>query len=364
MRCFFVVGEHSGDLHASQVVSRLKILEPDIQITGWGGPLMAAAGANILMDYREAVFMGFWEVVKNLYFLKRRQQLCRKQMLDFRPDVVVLVDLSGFNLPLAKAAHAAGIPVVYYIAPKVWAWNAGRIRQIRRYVSALLVIFPFEEKYFRDRDIAATYVGNPVLEHFTQQEDACRQKRDGRQIAFLPGSRPQEISKSIPMILQIARNFPDFEVQVAGVNSVDETLYTKLAGQSNVAVFFGKTYKLLMEAEVAVITSGTATLEGALAGVPQVVVYRTSWLTYVLAKMLIRIPFISLVNILLGRRVVSELIQQAYNPERLTDELNRMLMDPSYKKRISEGYSEIRNILGNRQPSIEVATIIQKLRSS
>ena len=328
---------------------------------------MRSEGAKVLQDYSSINFMGLSEVITNLNFLRNKIGECKRQVKEVNPDCLILIDSPGFNLRIAKFGKEIGIRTVYYISPKIWAWNKSRIRNIKKSVDRMLVILPFEEKFYKEQRYPVDYVGNPVLDlvkSYQADDEFIKRYEHKKVIAILPGSRPAEVKNSIEVIRQLVVVFEEYTFLVSAVNNVDQELYKSLVTYENVQVIKGQTYDVLKTASAAVVTSGTATLETALLGVPQVVVYKTSTLTYLAAKLVLKIPFISLVNLLLGRKVVTELIQGEYNSANVVAELETLLTDEQTKKRISEGYSEIHKILGNQSAAKNAAKIITGLCSS
>lgn len=367
MKYFIIAGERSGDLHASGMVSELLKQDPKAEIVGWGGHYMKNAGAEVLTFYHEISFMGFAEVLANLPKIQRNMSQCKRDIREFRPDVLILVDFPGFNLRMAAYARSLGIKTCYYISPKIWAWKKGRIRQIKASVDRMLVILPFEVPFYEKEQYPVIYVGNPLndaIANYSWDNSLLQKLGETRNLAFLPGSRLQEIIPAIELIPKVAPVYDEFQILVAGVENVHTEVYAPLAGIRNVKVYFGKTYELLKSSEAAVVTSGTATLETALLNVPQVVVYKTNPLTYQIAKRLVKIPFISLVNLIAGRLVVRELIQGDYNPVDVCTELEGILTDESTKKRISEGYSEIQKTIGSEKSSAKAAKEVVDLGRS
>lgn len=368
MKYFFIAGERSGDQHASRVIAQIKKMDTAAVVKGWGGDEMQAAGAEILSHYQHSSYMGFWEVVKNLKSIQENLRKCKSHIQSFKPDVVVLVDFAGFNLRMAKYAKTLNIATCYFISPKIWAWRKSRIKQIRSYVDRMLVIFPFEVDFYKRLHYEALYVGNPSVERIQgyrhDKTFVLEAKKESKNIAFLPGSRVQEVKEAVTCIAQLSAIYDDFRFLVAAVDNVPEKYYEPLLDSENISVVYGKPYEVLKSSEVAIVTSGTASLEAALIGVPQVVVYKTSFLTYSLARFLVNVRYISLVNLVANRKVVKELIQGDYNAVEIATELEYLLNDASTKKRISEGYSEIRKLLGDSCASKNAAQEIVSLSRS
>lgn len=364
MKYFFVAGEKSGDMHAANLCLELAKSSPNTEMMGWGGEKMEAAGVKILKNYRELAFMGFWEVIKNLTTILGFLKLAKKQILDFNPDVVILVDYAGFNLKLAKWAKNQGFRVVYYIAPKAWAWRASRAETISKYVDLLLVIFPFEKAFFEKYGINTRFVGNPLFDEIAKFTTNPNFKKDNGLsdkpiVALLPGSRKQEIDNMLQLMANLTKEYADIQWVVAGISSFDIDFYKVHGGDFH--VIFDKTYDLLSVTDAAIVTSGTATLETALFKVPQVVVYKTSNLSYQIAKRLVRIKYISLVNLVAQKEVVKELIQQEYSLENTKNELEKVLFDNKIREKQLIEYNGIIETLGVVKASENATIEILKL---
>lgn len=372
MKYFIIAGEPSGDLHGSSLVRNLIIADPEAEISCWGGDLMREAGGRLLKHYNETAFMGAWEVLVNFRKVKANFSQCRNQIAEMKPDVVILIDYPGFNLRIARYVKQLGIRVFYYISPKIWAWREGRIKLIKKYVDRLYIIFPFEKEFFRKHNYSVTYLGNPLLDHVEawrgpeHDRDAVRASLglDSRPvIALLAGSRLQEVTRILPVMVSVASGFPDYQFVIAGMDHLPAGLYTEIIGTLPVRVINGRTYDLLSVAEAALVTSGTATLEAALFDVPQVVCYRTSPLTYTLGKRVIKVRFISLVNLIMDREVVRELIQDDLNQVTLHSELQDIIVTGYKHEIIRRDYNELRAILGGGGASSRVAVdIVSKLK--
>lgn len=325
---------------------------------------MKEAGARLLKHYRETAFMGAWEVLVNIRRVKANFSDCHRQITSMKPDVVILIDYPGFNLRIAKFVKQLGIRVYYYISPKFWAWREGRVVKIKRYVDRLYIIFPFEQAFYRRFDYNVTFLGNPLID----QVESWRNTAPGRQsiiaslgldnrpvIALLAGSRMQEVSKILPVMVSVAADFPHYQFVVAAMDHLPAELYGNIIGSSPVRVINGHTYDLLAIAEAALVTSGTATLEAALFDVPQAVCYRTSSVTYTLGKRFIKVRFLSLVNLIMDREVVRELIQHDLNRDELNAELKNIITSGNRHEEIRRDYSELRGILGGGGASSRVA---------
>jgi lipid-A-disaccharide synthase len=352
MKCFIICGERSGDLHAGNLAAALKDIHPEVQMQGWGGDQMRAAGVEVLQDYEELAIMGFVEVLKNLGKIKGFMESAKAQIGAFSPDVLVLVDYAGFNLRLASWAKSKGYKVVYYIPPKAWAWNRSRAHKLRTLTDLTLAIFPFEVPFFKEFGVNVKYVGNPLFDAIRKYEadGAFLQKWEGKKVvALLPGSRKQEIEAMLETMAEISKQVEDYTFIVAGVSSFSEDFYRSKGG--NFELVYGKTYDLLSIASAAVVTSGTATLETALFKVPQVVVYKTNPVTYAIAKLLVKIKFISLVNLVADKEVVKELIQSDYTAEKTLTELKKLLFDNKSRQKQLDEYAEIIRTLGVKEAS-------------
>jgi lipid-A-disaccharide synthase len=352
MKYFFIAGERSGDLHGGNLIRELKRQDQQAEVVAYGGNYMREAGADLLVHYSEISFMGFLEVVKHLKSIKRALSKCKQDILLHQPDVLVLVDFPGFNLRMAAFAKQHGIKTAYYISPKIWAWKESRIKKIKAFVDKMYVIFPFEVSFYQRHQYAVEFVGNPLVAHIAGDDfEVFQLDNQKKVIAFLPGSRLQEVNASINTIQRLSELREDLFFLVAGVDNLPIEVYQPLKNLENVRVEIGKTYQVLKSAQAAIVTSGTATLETALLGVPQVVCYRTSWLSYQIGKRLVKIPFISLVNLIANKPVVKELIQEAYNESNVLNELDLLLEDQHYRKSMLTDYEKIRELLTSQNAS-------------
>jgi len=362
MKYYIIAGEASGDLHGSNLIKEIKKLDEHAVIRAWGGDLMKAAGAELKKHYKDLAFMGFFEVVKHLPTILDNIKFCKKDIEQFKPDVLVLIDYPGFNLRIAKWAHEKNYKVVYYISPQVWAWKENRVKSIKKVVDKMLVILPFEKEFYEKWDYKVEYVGHPlvqVIEDFSKQRHASfktwsefgrneeQQKNNKGIIALLPGSRKQEIEMKLPIMLEASQHFHQYRFIVAQAPGQPIELYKKLvANYSNVEVAFeGQTYSLLSQATAALVTSGTATLETALFGVPEVVCYKGLNLSYQIAKRLVKIKYISLVNLIMNKEVVKELIQNELTVNNLVTELDKILHNQIKIQQIKADYSDLKNLL-------------------
>ncbi|MCO5274104.1 MAG: lipid-A-disaccharide synthase [Flavobacteriales bacterium] len=359
-RLYVIAGEASGDLHGANLIRALyrRAGSEPLAVRAWGGDRMQAAGAEVVKHYRDLAFMGFTQVLLNLPTILRNIRTCQEDILRFKPDAVVLIDYPGFNLRIAKFARARGIKVFYYISPQLWAWKAGRIKAIRRDVDRMFVILPFEKDWYAERGMDVEFVGHPLLDAIAQEEfgQALETGKDQRPVvALLPGSRMQEIRRMLPQMLQMVEHFPGHRFAVAAAPSVPEQAYRGLMADVPAVLVQGHTYALLKQATAALVTSGTATLEAALIGTPEAVCYGGNALNIWLAKRFIRVPFISLVNLIMGREVVRELIQHGMRPAELRHELHRLLNDAQYRSRMQGDMRELRGKLGGTGASAHVA---------
>jgi len=358
MRYYVISGETSGDNHASRVISELKKLDSDAHFRGMGGDQSEAAGQELLIHQKEMAIMGLVEILSSLRKIARNLKKVKQDIAEWHPDVVLLVDYPGFNFKIAKYAHGLKIPVHYYISPKVWAWKENRIQRIKSYVDELYTILPFETEYFAKRNIKAKYVGNPSKETVDEYLATNDLHTGSKKIALLPGSRKQEISTSLPIMLDAMKQFPDYELLVAQAPGFDDAYYH--AFDQNLTLIKNDMYSLLAQSDAALVTSGTATLETALMHVPQVVCYRMNELSYRIGKMIVKLDYISLVNLILDKPSVTELIQGDFTAERIKQELNAILYDEGTKARIKTQYADLHAQIGLSHPSVEVANYVWK----
>lgn len=370
MNYYIIAGEASGDLHAANLIRELRMNDTSANIRAWGGDRMAQEGAVMVKHYKDLAFMGFVEVLMNLRSIFHNLNFCKKDILAFQPDVIILVDYPGFNLRIAEWAHKQGLRIFYYISPQIWAWKQSRVKQIRRTVERMFVILPFEQEFYQRFGVEVDFVGHPLLdaieaeisEHpFNAGEFISRNKLTNKPlIALLPGSREQEIAKMLEQMLSVMNDYPDYQFVIAGVNTIPEAFYQSIIGTQPVKLVYGQTHELLRSSAVALVTSGTATLETALLNVPEVVCYKGGCLSYLIARQLIKVKYISLVNLIMDRVVVKELIQDQVNAKNLKYELDRILNSPEEKQRILSDYAELRHVLGDKGASKKTAQLIHK----
>jgi lipid-A-disaccharide synthase len=350
MKYYIIAGEASGDLHGSNLVKELRKQDAAADVRCWGGDQMQAAGATVVKHYKDLAFMGFAEVVKNLPTILRNIKFCKEDIAAFKPDVLVLIDYPGFNLRIARWAKEQGYKVVYYISPQVWAWKENRVKLIRNVVDKMLVILPFEKEFYETKwDYNVEYIGHPlvqVINDFKAQHNATAQLFQKPIIALLPGSRTQEVAKKLPLMLEASKAFPQYQFVVAKAAALDDTFYMPfLKSHPDVSTVKAETYSLLAQATAALVTSGTATLETALFGVPQVVCYKGSAISYQIARRLIKIKYISLVNLIMDKPVVTELIQDDLTVKNIVRELDTVLHNPQRLQQLKQDYEDLKNLL-------------------
>jgi lipid-A-disaccharide synthase len=364
MKYYLVAGEASGDLHGANLMRALKAADPDASFRYFGGDKMQQEGGTLVKHYADMAFMGFTEVVMNLNTILRNMKSCKQDLLEFQPDTLILIDFPGFNLKIAEFAKNKGIKVCYYISPKVWAWNQKRVLKIKKIVDKMFCILPFEVAFYKGWDMEIDYVGNPLLDEIAQfnPDPAFREKHqlsEKKIIALLPGSRKQEIERLLPVMLSAKSKFPDYQFVIAGAPSFAADYYAQFSGGHDVALVFGQTYNLLHQAHAAIVASGTATLETALFKVPQVVVYKGGAISIAIARMVVKIKFISLVNLIMDKKVVTELIQEDCNPNLLASTLEGILEGPVRESMLLD-YRALADVMGTPGASERTAELILK----
>lgn len=365
MKYYLIAGEASGDLHGSNLMRALAEIDPQAQFRFWGGDRMEAVGGKLIKHYRDLAFMGFWEVVTNLRTILRNIDLCKGDITAYQPDALIFIDYPGFNMRIAKWAKRQGIPTHYYISPQIWAWKENRIKAIRRDVDAMYVILPFEKDFYEGKhQYPVHFVGHPLLDAIAARREVSMEvfKRENGLderpiIALLPGSRKQEIAKMLSVMLSVVGSYHPYQFVIAGAPSLGYDFYRQFIREENVHFVSGKTYDLLSHAHAALVTSGTATLETALFCVPEVVCYRGNWISYQIAKRVISLKYISLVNLIMDAPVVTELIQGDLNTRNLKVELDKLL-DPAYRDKLQRDYQALRERLGNEGASRRTAQAI------
>lgn len=365
MKYYLIAGERSGDLHGGNLIKAIRRTDTAAQFRGFGGEEMHAAGMHLHIHYHTMAFMGFIVVLFNLRKISKLLQACREDILQFQPDAVILIDYAGFNRRIAKFAKDRGIKVFYYIAPKVWAWNTGRAWELKANVDHLFSILPFEKEFFKKFDWDVDYVGNPVLDAISNFNADRRfiQAQHWHQktiVALLPGSRRMELRRVVPVMAQLARANTSVHFVVAAVKTLPEHLYQPLRDLANVSFVYERTYDLLSVARAAIVTSGTAALETALFRVPQMVVYKAGAMEYLIGKLVIKVPFISLANLIANRAVIKEYIQREMNLHNLNTELQHLLQEGEYRQRMLRDYHEIYNQLNTGSASDNAAQLMVK----
>lgn len=367
MRYYIIAGEASGDLHGSNLIKGIREIDSSAQIRCWGGDLMKEAGAELVKHYKEGAIMGFVEVVANLGKLAKNLNDCKNDIINYNPDVVVLIDYPGFNFRIAQFAKERGMRVFYYIAPKVWAWKEKRVHKLKKYVDRLFIIFPFEIEYFKKWGIDAIYRGNPLLDSVDNHSSADETKEDFQKrtgigtaettVALLAGSRRSEIKYLLPRMMQVAEKYPNYRFLLACAPSMEREFYEGIVGKkcSNIKLLFGETYSILRHSDAAIINSGTASLEAALIGVPQVVCYGGNEISYQIAKRVVKLKYISLANLIMDKGLFKELIQHDCTPQKISQELDNLLNNSEYRAKMISDYRNVRDVLGGKGASAKVA---------
>ncbi len=367
MKYYIIAGEASGDLHASNLIKELKKNDTGAEFRCWGGNLMKEQGAELVKHYNDLAFMGFVEVLKNIKTILRNIKFCKNDIQKYNPDALILVDYPGFNIKIAKFAKEAGIKVFYYISPQVWAWKQGRVHTIKKTVDKMFVILPFEKDFYKRFDYNVDFVGHPLLDAINdaayKNDINSFRKDEGLSekplIAILPGSRKQEILKMLPVMLKTVEKFKEYEFVVAAISSLPKEFYQKICSAYDVKIVYGKTYLLLSNSKAAIVTSGTATLETALFGVPEVVCYKGSAVSFMLAKKLVKINYISLVNLIMDKEIVKELIQKDFNISILEKEFSKILIEKNANE-MKQQFAELKMKLGGIGASAKTASLILK----
>lgn len=365
MKYYIISGEASGDLHGSNLMKSLQKVDANADFRFWGGDLMETVGGTLVKHYKELAFMGFVEVVMNLRTIAKNLSFCKKDIENYNPDVIIFIDYPGFNLRIAKWAKAKGFKTHYYISPQIWAWKEGRIKDIKHDVDQMYVILPFEKDFYEKKhNFPVHFVGHPLIDAIsnrTQIDDSEFRKThhlsDKPIIALLPGSRKQEITKMLSVMLSLVNDYEDYQFVIAGAPGQDYDFYKQFIKQDNVNFISNKTYDLLSLSTAALVTSGTATLETALFKVPQVVCYKGSWISYQIGKRVVNLDFISLVNLILEKEAVTELIQNDFNKKRLKKELD-LILDEYERTKFFIDYYDLEKKLGGKGASLKTATLI------
>lgn len=365
MKYYLIAGEASGDLHGANLMRALQQIDPEAEFRFWGGDRMEAVGGKLIKHYRDLAFMGFWEVVTNLRTILRNIDFCKRDITQYQPDALIFIDYPGFNMRIAKWAKEIGIPTHYYISPQIWAWKENRIKAIKRDVDAMYVILPFEKDFYEEKhQYPVHFVGHPLLDAIAARKEVSEEvfKRENGLderpiIALLPGSRKQEIAKMLSVMLSVVGSYHQYQFIIAGAPSQEYDFYKQFIKEENVHFVTGKTYDLLSHAHAALVTSGTATLETALFNVPEVVCYRGNWISYQIAKRVISLKYISLVNLIMDAPIVTELIQGELNTKNLKTELEKLL-NPEHRAQLLKDYKILREKLGNEGASERTASLI------
>lgn len=362
MKYYLVAGEASGDLHGANLMKALKAEDSEAVFRYFGGDKMQAEGGELVKHYADMAFMGFTEVILNLRTIFRNLKACKEDIIKWKPDVLVLIDFPGFNLKIAEFAKANGIKVCYYISPKVWAWNQKRVLKIKKVVDHMFCILPFEVDFYKEWGMQVDYVGNPLLDEIAQFTPDVNfrenhQLEDEKIIALLPGSRKQEIERLLPVMLSITENYPDCVFAIAAAPTFTESYYRQFTGDKKVRLLFNNTYNLLRHAHAAIVASGTATLETALFKVPQVVVYKGGTISIAIARMLVKIKFISLVNLIVNKKIVTELIQEDCNTQKVDEEF-KIIVTGAGRSVMLKNYDELLLLMGKPGASAKTARLI------
>ena len=366
MKYYVIAGEASGDLHGGNLIHHLKNLDGKAEFRAWGGDKIEEEGATLVKHYRELAFMGFTEVLMNLSTILNNLKFCKKDIIDFKPDVLILIDYPGFNLRIAEFAHANNIKVFYYISPQIWAWKQSRIKIIKKVVDRMFVILPFEEEFYKKFNFEVSFQGHPLLDEIEKfKSDSSSSSHDNKKIiALLPGSRKQEVNSMLPVMIKATETLKDYDIYIGQAPSLDEEFYNSIISGSHVKLFQGNTYQLLSQSHAALVTSGTATLEAALFKVPQLVCYKGGWISYYLAKKLIKVKYISLVNLILDKKAVPELIQDDMNKSMILKKLKLIINESDERHKMLSDYDTLQVILGGSGASERFANeMYQRLLS-
>jgi lipid-A-disaccharide synthase len=364
MRYFIIAGEQSGDLHGSNLVKGLLDADKSAEIFCWGGDLMESAGATILVHYSKLAFMGFTAVIKNLAEIAKNISLCRQQIVEYKPDVIIFIDYPGFNLRIARIAKKEGYKTFYYISPKLWAWNEGRVKKIKKYIDRMYIIFPFEVAFYKKHGITVEYWGNPLVDETEKRISSFPDRHEifsnlGIEerpvIAFLAGSRRHEIEHILPEMIKVISHLPEYQFVLAGVKNIPDEFYYEIIGNAPVKLIKERTYEILYTSVAALVTSGTATLEAALHGTPQVVCYKGDFFSMLIAWVVVKVKYISLVNLIMGKEVIRELVQYDLKEKNLVTELKAILPGGVKREEILSDYAVLKYIIGPAGASGRIA---------
>lgn len=365
MKYYIIAGETSGDIHGANLMKSLQRIDVNADFRFWGGDRMKMVGGVLVKHYRDLAFMGFVEVLFNLRTIFRNISFCKKELIAYKPEVLILIDYPGFNLRIAEFAHKKGIKVVYYISPQIWAWKKGRVHTIKKVVDKMIVILPFETAFYAKYNMQVDFVGHPLLDALNSESSLLQQDfirkhalKDKKIIALLPGSRKQEVAIMLRQMLKVVAYYPDYQFVVGGVNTLSEETYAEMVREYNVQVVFEDMHNLLRSSDAALVTSGTATLETALLQVPEVVCYKGNPISYQIARRIVDIRYISLVNLIMNREVVTELIQDELNEVTIKEQLDRLLFNKEHRHQLQQDYQELILKLGSAGASDRAATLI------
>ncbi len=364
LKYYITAGEASGDLHASNLMKALKSFDSNAEFRFFGGNLMKKQGGNLVRNYKDVAYMGFVDVFLHLPAILKNIKFVKQDIAEYKPDVVILVDYPGFNLRIAEFAHEKGFKVYYYISPKIWAWKQSRVHKIKAFVDKMFIIFPFEKDFYKKYDYEVEYVGNPILDAIdTKKSDISefRKKYDLNEkkiVAMLPGSRKREIQHNFPIMLKVAEKFPEYQFVVAAAPSLDKEIFQKDIKNKDIKLVYDNTYELLKHSEAAIVTSGTATLETAILNVPELVCYKGDNLSYHIAKCLVKVDYISLVNLVMQNEIIKEFIQYDMTVKNICNELKLILKDDVYRNTMLSNFAKLREILGGKGASERTAKII------
>jgi len=358
MKIFLIAGEASGDLHGAILSQALLNENPSLQLVGWGGDRMQEKGVRILSHYKNTAIMGLGQVIKKMGTIRKKFSDCKQQILTEKPKAIIYIDYSGFNLRMANWAKKHGFYNIYYISPQIWATRENRVHSIRKVIDSMYVILPFEKAFYKKHDVDVHYNGHPLVDHIQHQLHS-ELDIDPKKIVLLPGSRKQEIETILPIMLEVIDHFQHYHFHILAAPSIDRSLYTSIIKDRSVTIHYKNTYQHLQSAKLAIVTSGTATLETAIIGTPQIICYKTNWLFYTIVKRIIQVPFISLVNLIAGKEIVTELIQSSFNAKTLQDEMIQLLKTDNWKQTIKD-YDQLKLQMGQNLVSQKNARSILK----
>ncbi len=365
VKYYLIAGEASGDLHGSNLMKAILQIAPDSEFRYWGGDKMQAVGGKLVKHYRDLAFMGFAEVLLNLHTIFSNLKYCKKDIVNYNPDILILIDYPGFNLRIAEFVKKQGIKVVYYISPQIWAWKRNRVFKIKKVVDKMLVILPFEKDFYAKYNVNVDFVGHPLLDAIENEKQITKtiflsknNLNNKSIIALLPGSRKQEVRAMLTTMLRLTNDYPNYQFIIAGINTLDRKFYSDIIGNNDIKLLFNNTNNILQFADAAIVTSGTATLETALIGTPEVVCYKGNSISYEIAKRVVRVKYISLVNLIMDKEVVVELIQKDFNYSSLKTALDEILFDDDKRIEIASNYKKLKIELGRKGASMRAAEII------